>query len=61
VTRPGWWFNGRILRRRSFGRLQLRVFDWLVPLTRRIDRWLPWTAVSVIGIGKVPESTARKS
>ena len=61
MTRPGWWFNGRVLRRRSFGRLQLKVFDWLVPLTRRVDRWLPWTAVSVIGIGKVPESTERKS
>ncbi|HZY58253.1 MAG TPA: glycosyltransferase [Candidatus Binataceae bacterium] len=61
VTRPGWWFNGRVLRRRSFGRLQLRMFDWLVPVSRRVDRLLPWTAVSVIGVGKVPESTGGKS
>jgi glycosyltransferase involved in cell wall biosynthesis len=57
VTRPGWWLNGRVLRRRSFGRFQLRIFDWLVPIFRRIDRLLPWLAVSLIAVGKVPEST----
>ena len=54
VTRPGWRFNGQVLRRRSFGRFQLRVFDSLVPLWRRIDRFFPWPAVSVIAIGSVP-------
>ena len=57
ITRPGWWWNGRVLRRRSFGRLQLRMFDWLVPLWRRIDGVLPWTAVSVIAVGKTPMRT----
>jgi len=61
VTRPGWWWNGRVMKRRTFGRLQLRVFDWLVPLSRRIDRALPWPAVSVIGIGQVPNGVSRKS
>ncbi len=55
VTRPGWWLNGRVLKRRSFGRMQLRVFDALVPLWRRLDRVLPWRGVSVIGIGVVPK------
>ena len=27
VTRPGWRFNGQVLKRRSFSRFQLRVFD----------------------------------
>jgi glycosyltransferase involved in cell wall biosynthesis len=57
TTRPGWWWNGQILNRRSFGRLQLRIFDWLVPVLRRIDVFLPWLAVSLIAVGKVPEST----
>jgi glycosyltransferase involved in cell wall biosynthesis/protein-L-isoaspartate O-methyltransferase len=63
VTRPGWRFNGQILRRRSFSRFQLRVFDLLVPLWRRLDRFFPWPAVSVIAIGRVPETgeTSRKS
>ncbi len=54
ITRPGWRINGQLLRRRSFSRFQLRVFDALVPLWRRIDRFFPWPAVSVIAIGRVP-------
>ena len=57
VTRPGWWFNGRILKRRSFGRVQLRVFDALVPLWRRVDGLFPWKGTSVIVIGKAPKGT----
>ncbi len=57
VTRPGWRFNGQVLKRRSFSRFQLRVFDSLVPLWRRIDRFFPWPAVSVIAVGKVPDGT----
>jgi glycosyltransferase involved in cell wall biosynthesis/protein-L-isoaspartate O-methyltransferase len=62
ATRPGWRFNGQILKRRSFSRFQLRVFDLLVPLWRRIDRFFPWPAVSVIAVGRVPgggESTQK--
>jgi glycosyltransferase involved in cell wall biosynthesis len=60
VTRPGWRINGQLLRRRSFSRFQLWVFDALVPLWRRIDTWFPWPAVSVIAIGRVPESESGK-
>jgi len=52
VTRPGWYVNGRILKRTSFGRVQLRVFDTLVPFWRVIDKSLPWPSVSIIGIGR---------
>lgn len=51
VTYPSWFFNGRILRKRTFSRFQLAVFDSLVPLWRRIDRLLPWPPTSVIGVG----------
>ena len=54
VTRPGWRFNGQILKRRSFSRFQLRIFDALVPLWRRVDGFFPWPAVSVIAVGRVP-------
>ncbi len=30
ITRPGWYWNGRILRRRTFSRLQLWFFDRFV-------------------------------
>jgi SAM-dependent methyltransferase len=63
VTRPGWRFNGQVLKRKSFSRIQLQVFDWLVPLWRRIDHFFPWPAVSVIAVGRVPGSgeSAQKS
>lgn len=54
VTRPGWWFNGRVLKRRTFGRAQLWLFDRLVWLWRRVDGWLPWPGVSLIAIGRNP-------
>jgi SAM-dependent methyltransferase len=52
ITRPGWWFTGRVLKRRSSSRVMLWFFDRLVWLWRRIDRALPWAAVSVIAIGR---------
>jgi len=51
VTRPGWFLNGKVLKKTTFGRFQLWVFDHLVWLWRRIDKWLPWPPVSLIGIG----------
>ncbi|QOY87238.1 glycosyltransferase [Paludibaculum fermentans] len=53
-TRPGWWFNGRILRKRSFSRFQLAVFDRMVWLWKRIDGWLPWSPTSLIVIARKP-------
>jgi glycosyltransferase involved in cell wall biosynthesis/2-polyprenyl-3-methyl-5-hydroxy-6-metoxy-1,4-benzoquinol methylase len=51
MTYPGWYVNGRILKKRTFSRFQLLVFDRLVPLWRRIDKSLPWPPTSIIGIG----------
>jgi len=56
ITRPGWWFTGRVLKRRSSSRILLWFFDRLVWLWRRIDRTLPWPGVSVIGIARKRES-----
>jgi SAM-dependent methyltransferase len=52
VSRPGWWFSGCVLKRRGLSRPMLWAFDRMVWLWRRIDRFLPWPAVSVIGIGR---------
>jgi SAM-dependent methyltransferase len=51
VTCPAWFFNGRVLKKTTFGRFQLWTFDHLVWLWRRIDTWLPWPSVSLIAIG----------
>jgi hypothetical protein len=54
VTRPGWWLNGRVLKRRTLGRAQLWLFDRTVWLWRRVDGRLPWRGVSLIAIGRNP-------
>ena len=52
VTLPGWWFNGRVLRRTSFGRFQLAVFDRMVWLWKLLERVFPWQGVSLIAVGR---------
>ena len=54
ITRPGWYWNGRVLRRRTFSRLQLWFFDRFVWLWQRIDTKLPWPPVSIIAVGVRP-------
>lgn len=52
ATRPGWYINGRIFKRRYFSRFQLWMFDHLVWLWKRLDTVFPWPAISIIGIGR---------
>ena len=61
ATRPGWYLNSRLLKKRTLSRPQLRLFDLLVPLWKRIDNRLPWPATSLIAIGKAdhPDDAAR--
>jgi SAM-dependent methyltransferase len=54
ITRPGWYLNGKLLRKHTFGRFQLWAFDRLVWLWRLIDPILPWKPVSIIAIGLKP-------
>jgi SAM-dependent methyltransferase len=51
ITYPGWILNGRVLRRRGLSRLQLRLFELLVPFWRHIDSLLPWPPTSLIAVG----------
>jgi SAM-dependent methyltransferase len=51
---PGWWFVGRVLRRRLIPSASLRWYDALVPLFR-LERLLPWrVGQSLIAIGEAP-------
>lgn len=58
VTRPGWYVNGRLLKRRHFSRFQLWVFDRMVWFWRWLDRLLPWPAVSLIAVGRKQPASA---
>lgn len=51
VSVPGWWLNGKLLRRKKFSRVQLKMLDLGMPALRRIDRFWPWGGLSVIGVG----------
>jgi glycosyltransferase involved in cell wall biosynthesis len=51
VSVPGWWLNGKLLRRKKFSRIQLKALDTIMPILKRIDRVWPWGGLSVIGIG----------
>jgi hypothetical protein len=45
-----WWLNGKLLRRRSFGLFQIWTLNLLTPIFRRIDRFLPFPALSLIAV-----------
>lgn len=51
VSVPGWWLNGKVMRRRTFSRVQLKLVNSSIPVLRRIDRIWPWGGLSLIGIG----------
>ena len=55
ATRPGWYLNGKVLQRKTISPLQLKIFDLLVPMWRRVDTHLPWPANSLIAIGMADE------
>jgi glycosyltransferase involved in cell wall biosynthesis len=48
---PGWWLNGRVLRRNTFSRVQIKTVNTLIPLLKRIDHVWPWSGLSLIGVG----------
>jgi hypothetical protein len=52
ISRPAWFFRGRVMKRETLGYWSLRIFDRLVWLWRPLDRVLPWPPVSIIAIGK---------
>ena len=48
----GWWLNARLLRRDNIGRVQLWLFDRLVPLTAVLERVLPLPGLSIVSVGR---------
>ena len=47
---PAWWLNGRILHRKTFGLGQIRMLNFLTPVFRLVDPWLPLPPLSIIAI-----------
>jgi glycosyltransferase involved in cell wall biosynthesis len=51
VSVPGWWLNGKLLRRTRFSRVQLKILNMVMPILSRIDRVWPWGGLSIIAVG----------
>lgn len=47
---PGWWLNGRVLKKETFGFWQIKLLNFLIPFIRPIDRFLPFPHLSWIVI-----------
>jgi SAM-dependent methyltransferase len=45
-----WYINGRLFRKKTFGRIQMTILNLLTPAVKRFDRWLPWPSLSLIGV-----------
>ncbi len=54
VSRPAWFVSGRIIKRTALDVNQMRLYDRLVWLWRKIDPFLPWRPTSIIAIGRKP-------
>lgn len=52
ASTPGWWWNAVMCKRNHMGRIQLKIFDMMVPLLKRIDRWLPLPGQSLIAVAE---------
>ena len=59
--RLGWWMNGRVLKRRHLPGAQSRIFDFFVPLLRRLEGSNPKRGLSLVAVAERPveESVSR--
>jgi SAM-dependent methyltransferase len=52
--RFGWWLNGRVLKRTHLPGGQSRLFDWFVPLLKRLEPANPRKGLSLIAVATKP-------
>ncbi len=46
----GWWFHGKLLRRKHINKAMLKIFDKTVWIWRRLDSLLPWPGLSLVAV-----------
>jgi glycosyltransferase involved in cell wall biosynthesis len=56
VGSPGWWLNGKVLKKETFGFWQIKLLNALVPFVRPIDRFLPLPHLSWIVVLRADKS-----
>ena len=50
IGTPAWWLNGKLLRRRYFGLIQMLVLNMLTPMFRVVDPFLPFPPLSLVAV-----------
>jgi glycosyltransferase involved in cell wall biosynthesis len=55
IGAPGWWWNGQVLKRTTFGFWQIKLLNALLPIVQPIDRFLPFPHLSWIMILRVDD------
>ncbi len=61
VGKLAWWLSSTVLRRKSFNKVTLKLFDKSVWFWRRVESIMPWDGLSLIVVGRKrgnQESTA---
>jgi len=53
---PGWWLNGKVLRRKTLSHVQMKVLQISMPVLRRLDGILPWGGLSLIAVASRPKA-----
>jgi len=56
LGRVGWYLNAKLLRRTALPSIQLRVFDWLVPLLKLEQRFHVPFGISLIAVAEKPSN-----
>lgn len=46
-----WLMNGKLLHLNHISPIQLKIFDMLTPLIRKMDGYLPWNGLNVVVVG----------
>jgi len=55
-----WWLNGKVLRRTTFGLMQIKMLNLLVPFFRALERCVVLSPLSLIAIFEKPLVTGSK-
>lgn len=56
-----WWVAGRLLRRCHFSLLQVKLVNWIAPVLRRLDRFVPLPPLSLIAVFEKPRRAGPSS
>jgi len=54
----GWILRGKLMRNKELGRLNLKLFNVMVPVLRVIDGLLPWQGLSLVAVARKSPSVA---